>query len=152
MVLPSTVCKLIRLSTFASHDNITWKKIGVWHSFPTSQFKVRKLTEFNQPVTTNRLTFLPAATQIYLFLVLWKRPWLLEPQANGSQRGREGGRSPFPVLQEVTLLLLKKQVYPRKPRAAHVREPRIHTNSLSATSQHIWQGHCGQEGGGTAAE
>lgn len=63
---------------------------------------------FNQPVTSNRLASLPAASQIYL-RVLWKWPWLLKTYSVESQRGREGGRSTFPGSQEVNLLLFKKE-------------------------------------------
>lgn len=106
--------------------------------FPERQFKVRKPNAFSQPVTTNRPAFLPAAAASQIYLpVLWKWPWLLDIHAAGSQRGREGGRSPFPGLQEVTLLLFlkkrKKQVYPRKPLATHVREPSTHTHTESVS-------------------
>lgn len=110
--------------------------------FPERQFKVRKPNAFSQPVTTNRPAFLPAAAASQIYLpVLWKWPWLLDIHAAGSQRGREGGRSLFPGLQEVTLLLFlkkkrKKQVYPRKPLATHVREP-----STRTVRQPWWQKH-----------
>lgn len=78
--------------------------------FPERQFKVRKPNAFSQPVTTNRPAFLPAAAASQIYLpVLWKWPWLLDIHAAGSQRGREGGRSLFPGLQEVTLLLFLKK-------------------------------------------
>jgi len=70
------------------------------------------------------------ARQIYS-QVLWKWPWILEAHVAGSQRGREEGRSPFPVLQEVTPLLLKKQVYPCNSQTGYERATHGHKLSVS---------------------
>lgn len=126
--------------------------------FPERQFKVRKPNAFSQPVTTNRPAFLPAAAASQIYLpVLWKWPWLLDIHAAGSQRGREGGRSLFPGLQEVTLLLFlekKKKAGVSSETPGYPCERAKHTHSPSAmvAKTHTTQGHWGRGGGGTTAK